>query len=469
MLTAKRIGLIAAFTAILASSTLLTPVGAGAETLTEALSKAYSTNPQLLSERAGQRSTDEEVPQALSNWRPTVTVTGEASKLRTDSNTSTTERDPRSLELAISQPLFRGGRTLAETRRAESNVNAGRAQLTSTEQSVLLSAVRVYMNVVRDLAVLDLNRNNEQRLQRQLQAARDRFRVGEITRTDVAQAEARFSRATADRIQAEGAVVSARAAYRSVIGDLPGTLVKPQPQLDLLPANEDEAHRQAEERNPDVERARFRAEAAKHNIDLVRGELLPSLSLKGSVSTEEDTTARGSERDVGEVLATLTVPLYEAGDVYSRLRAAKETMAQRQEDLDDARRTARQTSATAWNSLQTTRAAVRSFEAEVRASEIALEGVQREALVGSRTVLDVLDAEQELLDAKVNLVRSERDELVARFELLAAIGSLTAQDLRLPVTLYDAGKNYRDVRGKWFGSDKPEPRPLSGPALKAAP
>ena len=204
-----RASFFAAVTAILAASTLLTPL-ASAETLTEALSKAYGSNPQLLSQRAALRATDEEVPQALSNWRPTVTATGEGSKLRSKSNTSTTERDPRTLELEVKQPLFRGFRTLAETRRAEANVRAGRAQLTSTEQAVLLGAVRAYMNVVRDLAVLDLNRNNEMRLQRQLQAARDRFRVGEITRTDVAQAEARYSRATADRIQARLAFLEAK-------------------------------------------------------------------------------------------------------------------------------------------------------------------------------------------------------------------------------------------------------------------
>lgn len=458
MVPFKSFASIAVLTAVLLGSTAFTaPVGA--ETLVEALAKAYTTNPQLQAQRAGQRATDEEVPQALSNWRPSVTVTGEAGKTKTDNESSSTERNPQTLEFEISQPLYRGGRTVAETRRAEANVLAGRQQLLSSEQQVLLSAVRAYMNVVRDLAVLDLNRNNEQRLQRQLQAARDRFRVGEITRTDVAQAEARLARATADRIQAEGVVVNSRAAYRSVVGDMPGTLARPEPAL-ALPVDEAEAQKQAEARNPDVERARFRAHAARHNINLVRGELLPTLNLTGTISKEEDSTARGSQREVGEVQATLTIPLYEGGDVYSRLRAAKETMAQRQEDYDDARRTAVQTATSAWNSLQTARAAVRSFQSEVRASEIALEGVQREALVGSRTVLDVLDAEQELLDAKVALVRSERDELVARFELLSAIGSLTAQELKLPVEAYDAEKNYRDVRGQWFGAGKPEGKPL---------
>lgn len=455
MLPVKRFCQIAATTACLVASTVLTPVGAAAETLTEALSRAYGTNPQLLAQRAGLRATDEEVSQALSFWRPTVKIIGEASKLRTDSNTSTTERDPRTVDFEVSQPLYRGGRTIAQTRRAEANIGAGRAQLSSTEQTILFGAVQAYMNVVRDIAVLDLNKNNEQRLERQLQAARDRFRVGEITRTDVAQAEAALAGATAARVQAEGSLIASRAAYRSVIGDLPGTLVKPDPSLNL-PTSEAEALKLAETNSPDVERARFRTIAARHNINLVRGELLPSLNVTGTVSKEEDSTARGSSRDVGEVLAKLTIPLYEAGDVYSRMRAAKETMAQRQEDLDDARRTATQAAASAWNSLQTARAAVRSLQSQIRANEIALEGVQREALVGSRTVLDVLDAEQALLTSKVNLVRSERDELVARYQVLSAVGNLTARELQLQVQLYDSEKNYREVRDKWIGAGKPD-------------
>jgi outer membrane protein len=439
--------------AVLAVSLISGPVHA--ESLTEALSKAYTTNPQLQSERAGLRATDEEIPQALANWRPTVTFTGEKGKQRIDQNTSTTERNPSTLEFEVTQPLFRGGRTISDTRRAEAVIKAGRAQLKSTEQGVLLAAVRAYMNVVRDLAVLELNRNNEQRLQRQLQAAQDRFQVGEITRTDVAQAEARLARATADRIQAEGAAVNSRATYRSVIGDAPGTLSKPGEVMDL-PVNEQESQSAAEKRNPDVVNARFLAESARHNIGLIRGELLPSVDLTGTLSKREDSASRGSQRDVAEITATLTVPLYQAGDVYSRLRAAKESLNQRFENLDNARRTALELGTSAWNTLQTERAAVRSFQAEVRASAIALEGVEREALVGSRTVLDVLDAEQELLDAKVNLVRSERDEIVARFGLKSAVGALTARQLKLPVPLYDELKNADNVRDKWFGAGKSE-------------
>ncbi|MDX1485796.1 MAG: TolC family outer membrane protein [Alphaproteobacteria bacterium] len=428
---------------------------ASAETLREALAKAYSTNPELLSERANLRAVDEGVPQALANWRPTVTVTGDTAYEKIDTQSSTSTRHPSSVELSVRQPLYRGGRTDAQTRQAEAEVLAGRARLLSREQEVLLSATRAYMNVVRDGAVLNLNRSNEQRVARQLQATRDRFRVGEITRTDVAQAEARLARARADRIQAEGVLLNAREAYRRVIGDVPGKLDAPDFKLDL-PASADESRALSKQNNPNVLNARHLETAARFNVRRIRGELLPEVNLRGSLIAEHETTGNDTRRNTAEVMAELTVPLYQQGGVYSRVREARQGLAQRREDLEEAERAAVEAAASAWNALQTARAAVRSFQAEVRANEIALDGVQREALVGSRTVLDVLDAEQELLDAKVNLVRSQRDELVARFELISAVGSLTARELKLPVELYDAERYYRQVRGRWFGTDVPE-------------
>jgi TolC family type I secretion outer membrane protein len=436
----------------LLSMTALAITGpASAESLRDALAKAYATNPELLSERANLRAVDEGVPQALSNWRPTVTLSGDAGYEKVDT-TSSSVRHPKSVELTVSQPIYRGGRTVNETRQAEQDVLAGRARLHSREQGVLLSATSAYMAVVRDEAVLRLNRANEQRVARQLQATQDRFRVGEITRTDVAQAEARLARARADRIQAEGVVLNSREAYRRVIGVAPGKLAKPKIKL-ALPANADESRTLGRDNNPDVVNARHREAAARHEVRRIRGELLPSVNLRGSLSTEHETSGSGSNRRTAEVVAELTVPLYQKGSVYSRVREARQVLSQRAEDLETARRVAIEAAASAWNSLQTARAAVRSFQAEVRANEIALDGVQREALVGSRTVLDVLDAEQELLDAKVNLVRSERDELVARFELKSAVGGLTALELKLPVEIYDAERNYRGVRNRWFGGD----------------
>jgi len=440
----------AALIAVLILLSMTAP--ASAESLRDALAKAYATNPELLSERANLRAIDEGVPQALSNWRPTVTLSGDAASEKIDSSGSSSTRHPKSIELSVTQPIYRGGRTVYETREAESEVLAGRARLHSREQGVLLSATRAYMNVVRDEAVLRFNRVNEQRVARQLQATQDRFRVGEITRTDVAQAEARLARAKADRIQAEGVLVNSREAYRRVIGVAPGKVSKPKIKL-VLPANADESRALGKDNNPDVVSARHSETAARHNVRKIRGELLPSVNLRGNLSTEHETSGAGSNRRTAEVIVELTVPLYQQGSVYSQVREARQVLSRRSEELETAQRAAIEAAAIAWNSLQTARAVVQSFQAEVRANEIALDGVQREALVGSRTVLDVLDAEQELLDAKVNLVRSERDELVARFELKSAVGGLTALDLKLPVQIYDPEGNYRRVRNRWFGGD----------------
>lgn len=435
---------------LLALVSVATP--AAAESLREALAMAYSTNPQLLSERASLRATDEGVSQALSNWRPTISLNGDAGYEQIDSTGPTNYRHPKSAELSVSQPIYRGGRTVNQVHQAEAEVLAGRARLHSTEQTVLLSATRAYMNVVRDEAVLRLNRANEQRLERQLQATRDRFRVGEITRTDVAQAEARLAGAKADRIQAEGVLVNSREAYRRVIGVAPGKLAKPAIKLSQ-PANADEARTLGMTASPDVLNARYREDSARYSVETIRGELLPSVSLLGTLSTDHDATVSSTNRNTTQLMAQLTVPLYQKGGVYSRVREARQILGQRTEELETARRAAAEAAANAWNSLETARAAVRSFQAQVRANEIALDGVQREALVGSRTVLDVLDAEQELLDAKVNLVRSETEDLVAQFELKAAVGGLTASGLKLPVKIYDPEDYYRRVRNRWFGGD----------------
>ncbi|MBT4007008.1 MAG: TolC family outer membrane protein [Rhodospirillales bacterium] len=406
---------------------------AGAETIIESLAKAYATNPELLSQRAALRAVDEEIPQALANWKPTIEITGETGVEQVDSNTSTATRHPKTGTLSITQPLFRGFRTLSETRRAKARVASQQANLHATEQSLLIKAVGAYMNVVRDKAVLELNQRNERRVARQLQAAKDRFQVGEITQTDVAQAEARHAGAKADLIRAQGTYVSVIANYKRIIGDAPGTLKQPTLKLEL-PSNSEEAISLAENINPNVIQAHYNVLSAEHNIGLIRGELFPELELEGTYTKEENTSSSVTKRDTAELMAKLTIPLYQAGDVYSRLRASKETAIQRREELDNAKRVAIEGAATSWIKLQTARAIVDSFRAEVRANKIALDGVQREALVGSRTVLDVLDAEQELLDSRVSLVRSEREELVARFELKQSVGTLTAENLQLPVT-----------------------------------
>ena len=318
------------------------------------------------------------------------------------------------------------------------------------EQQVLLDAVKAYVDVFRSQAVLELRKNNEQVLKRQLEATSDRFQVGEITRTDVNQAEARLAKATADRIQAEGDLVSARATYRNVIGEVPGSLDPPNMELNL-PTNADESIKLAVAQNPDVVSAEFDELASKNAVSKIKAELLPSVSLSGTASRSLNASSEKTQLDSYTAKLTLSVPLYQSGSVFSRLRSARQTASQRRREIDKARRDATETATRAWETLQTSRARIASFKSQINASQVALEGVQREASVGSRTVLDVLDAEQELLDAKVSIVGAQRDEIVAKFELKSAIGEMTATQLALPVTAYDSLKHYNDVRLKLFG------------------
>lgn len=452
----------------------LAPGGrAAAESLNEALVQAYLNNPTLRAERAGLRATDEAVPQALSGWRPTVRLSGRAGHDITDNRAAvfggprTQETDPTNFDLEIRQPVFRGLRTVSSTREAENRVLAGRARLASTEQSVLFQAVTAFMDVVRDQAVLELNISNERVLRRQLEATRDRFEVGELTRTDVSQAESRVSRATAQRVASEGDLASSRATYERVIGAMPGRLVQPDVAL-ALPATLEAATASSEADNPDVIFARFTADAASQRIKVVRGELLPELNVVGRVERSKET---GSPRNMSEsasVTAELTVPIYQSGSVQSRVREAKQVFGQRRVQVEEARRQAIEGAIQAWESLQSARAQIRAFQSQVTATAVALEGVRQEAEVGARTVLDVLDAEQEFLDAQVNLVRAQRDEIVAQYQLLSAVGRLTARDLGLEIEIYDETEHYERVRGKWFGLG-PGRVDSGGPTMESEP
>ncbi len=429
---------------------------ARALTLEEALSAAYEENPTLRAARAQLRSVNEQVPQELSNWRPTVTVNSAVGQEFTSSSfdneqSSTTPLDA---EVVVQQPLYRGGRTIAGTRRAENDIRAERQRLKSTEQDVLFDGVASYMDVWRDEAVLRLTINNEQVLTRQLEASQDRFSVGEITRTDVAQSEARLAQATADRIQAEGNLAASRAAFREVIGLEPVSLQRP-PTLEIIPSNLSDTVTAARVQNPDVQAAEFAERSARDEVRVRIGELLPSVALEGSVSRSEDLDGSSRERDTAQILAQVTVPIYQSGFVYSRVREAKQVVGQRRLEIDEARRRAEQESVSAWERLTTARAQIESFTSQVRSNEIALEGVRQENAVGARTILDILDAEQELLDSQVELVRSERDEVVASYEVLNAVGRLTATEIALPVEIYDAESDYGSVKDKWFGTSAP--------------
>ncbi len=434
---------------------------AHAQSITEALTAAYRNNPTLLGQRARLRATDERVPQALSNWRPSVEITGTAglSGITTKGGAvggSTSlggqHVEPRGVGVTLTQPLFRGGRTIAATSNAENTVRAERARLVKTEQDVLLSATTAFLDVYRDEAVVKLNVNNEEVLKRQLEATRDRFDVGEITRTDVHQAEARLARAVANRVQAEGDLEASRAAYEKVVG-VPSPRNLKAPELPAgLPDSEDAALKAAAVNNPDVVSAEFDRLAQLDTVDQVRGELLPEVNVSTGVSRNLESSIEDRRVDIAEVKLNLTVPLYQKGAVYSRLREAKQTAAERTHAVDKARRDAVESATRAWESLATARARVKAFKSQIDANIVALEGVEREAQVGSRTVLDVLDAEQELLDSRVNHVRAQRDEVVAIFQLRTAIGQMTAREMKLPADLYDPMNHYDEVRDKWFGT-----------------
>jgi len=418
-------------------------------TLQEALAAAYTNNPTLLAQRARLRESDEGVPQALSGWRPTVQFTGSAGAQRTEvtGGGPPVTLTPRTLDLNVTQPIYSGGRTAASTSQAENTVRSTRALTLATEQQVMLGAVTAYFDVVQDQAVLELSINNEQVLRRQLEATQDRFRVGEVTRTDVSQAEATLATATATRVQAEGTLQNVRANFERFIGEPPG-LLEPPTERPVLPTSRAEAATLAARNNPNVVSAQFAEAAARDAVGVVRGQLLPQISIVGDLNKGQETATQFQNRTINSssIIARMTMPLYEGGQVYSQTRQANETVGERRSQIDDQRRQAVQTAQSDWETLQANRAQVEALKVSVRANEVAAEGVQQEALVGARTVLDVLTAEQTLFTSRVGLVQAQHNEAVAEFSVSADIGRLTALDLNLPVQPYDFDKHYKAVR-----------------------
>ena len=423
-----------------------------AQTLNEALATAYETNPTLRAQRAQLRATDEGLPEARAGWRPTVTAEGQAGVGTVDFGAGAEDLQPLAYGLYASQPLYRGGRTSAGTSRANNIIRAERARLASVEQAILLGAATVYMDVARDSTVLELNIRNEQVLARELNATEDRFRVGELTLTDVAQARARLAGAVAGRIQAEGNLQASRAEYLRIIGRA-AELPQPPPALEGLPLSIGETQNFSDENNPDIVTAQHLQQAAEDDIRFARGEMLPTLSLNGQVEHREDFSSAGSESDSAQLLAQLSIPLYQGGAPSARVRRAKQVAGQRRIQLDETRRAVRAQATGSWETLAVARARVSQFESQVEANKTALEGTREQARVGSRILLDVLNAEQELLDAQVSLEVAKRDSFVAGLQVLASIGRLTARDLRLDVEYYDESAYYSDVKGKLGGTD----------------
>jgi outer membrane protein len=434
-----------------------------AQTLTQALAEAYNTNPQLLAQRALLRATDEQVPQALSGWRPTVNVTGQLGGARSGFTTASTLVPTtrmstystfyqNSLNLQVTQPVYSGGRTVAQTRQAVNTVQSTRAQTLAVETSVFQAVAQAYLDVVRDQALVEVNRNNVAVLRKQLEATQDRFRVGEVTRTDVAQAESSLAQAIGTLTAADGQLRQSQAEYVRVVGHAPGRLLLPR-ERPALPVTREEALSLAATANFNVISANFAELAARDNIDVVRGQLLPQISLVGGLlrSFAPSITLNGSLEQEASITAQMTMPLYEGGAIYSQTRQAQQTVGQRRSQVDDARRSSVQTATAAWETLKAARASIGSFAAAVRAAQIALEGIQQEALVGTATTLDVLIQNQQLLSTQQQLIVAEHDAALAEYNVAAAIGRLIAPELHLPVQLYDMERHYKEVKNKWIG------------------
>lgn len=427
---------------------------ATAETLREALAAAYRTNPELDAERARLRATDEKVSQAHAAFRPQINADGSVTfdhQRTSPPSGNDGSVYPKSMAVSLSQPIFRGFRTIGQLREAEALVRAGREGLRNVEQGVLLEGVTVYMNVVRDQSIVKLNENNVNVLSRELRATQDRFNVGEVTRTDVAQARSRRSVSVSSLELARANLKTSRGEYQRVIGFPPGRLTDPVVPRERIPKSLEQAVEIAFKENPTIIGALYREEASRHVITQIRGQLLPEVSVEATHRKQFDVPGATDDRTGTTVVGRLSVPIYTGGLVSSRVREAKHEHVGRLQDIEQFRVQIRSLVIGAWSQLEAARAQLISAKTRVEANRTALQGVREEERVGQRTLLDVLNAEQELLNSEVDLVANRRTEVVSAYTLLARIGRLTAEELALNSVVYDPTVHYNEVRRRWWG------------------
>jgi outer membrane protein len=456
-----------------------------AETLQQALTDAYLINPVLNSERARLRATDEQVALAKAGLRPFISGSGDVGFMHTRTVTprvppttievpqamgppvpvvipgsggvSNATTHPRGVAVQLTQPLFEGFQNLNAIRGAKSTVQAARESLRGVEQTALLDAVTAYVNVVRDAAIVRLRENDVTVLTEQLKATKDRFDVGEVTRTDVAQAEARRSEALSTLAAAQANLKTSNAAYEQIIGHPPGKLETPPSILALLPSSLDDAMTLGDGENPIILAAIYQEETSLYAVQQIMGEMLPTATIQAQYSHRFDPSQQVSETETTTVTGRVDVPFYQGGGVAARVRQAKETNNQLKKEVEDARLRVHADVLSSWGILQSSGAAIASAQAAVDANKIALTGVREEEKVGQRTTLDVLDAQRELLNSQIGLVTALRDRVVAEYSLYAAIGRMDAQTLGLPVPYYDPLEHYDIVKNKWFGLRPPTP------------
>lgn len=438
------------------------PAAASAEALPEALAKAYQTNPQLNAERARQRATDENVPQALAGYRPQIVASLSAGlqavrNLLPDNTIQTATLKPWIIGVTVTQTLFNGFRTANGVRAAELQVQSGREALRNVGQGVLLDAVTAYTNVLANQSLVEAQRSNVAFLRETLSVTQRRLNAGDVTPTDTAQAEARLNRGLADLNAAEVALAVSQATYAQVIGNAPSALRAAEVVDRYLPKSREDAMTMAIREHPAVMAAGFDVDVASTNIRVAEGALLPSASLQGSASRSRnnDPTLGTFAEDQASIVANVTAPLYDGGQAASQTRQAKEVTAQSRSVLDQVRNQARTAAISAWVAHEGAKIAVSASESEVKAATVALQGVQREAAGGQRTTVDVLNSQADLIQAKARLIGAQRDRVIASYTLLSAVGHLDVKTLSLNTPDYLPEVHYQQVRDAWHGLRTP--------------
>jgi outer membrane protein len=439
---------------------------APAETIGGALIKSYLNNPDINAQRASVRASDEGMPQANAGYLPTVqanlnagvnSVYSQDAGFGVPANVTTL---PRGYGVTVQENLFNGNKTFNTVRKAESTVLGQREQLRFTEENTLLNALTYYMNVMRDTATLELNKSNVEVLKEQLRQTRDRFNVGEVTRTDVAQAEAALAQSQANYLLSENALQGSISSYRQTIGDQPRRLSPVTPVFRLLPTTLTQAVAISQVESPAITAYLHGVDVALLNVKISEAALYPSVNIQGSLTKAFDVQSLpgGSKELIGTLVGNVNIPIYDGGATYSSIRQAKEQVSQQEQTADSQRDKVRQAVVAAWFANQNAPAVVRAAKAQVQAAEVALEGVREEAKVGQRTTLDVLNAQQTLLQARVSLVDAEHDQVVYSYTLLSNIGRLSVKTLGLSVAEYDPRVHFDQVKSKQFGVRTPDGR-----------
>lgn len=441
-------------TGLLMTTSLCLASTAQAEDIFQVLSQTYNSNPTLQAERAYVRSIDENVAIAKSGYRPNLSLDGGyrdgENKIKKgvgnggDYNNLTGSAN-------VSQPVFSGFSTVNSVKAADKTVKAAQNNLANVEQNVLLEASTAYLDVLQNRAIVELQKNNEELLKKKLDETLERFKVGEVTRTDVSQARARHSQAISDRIASEGTLQASIATYIELIGSEPEELTEPTQMKSFLPESYDQALEIALNNSYTIKQAQNLYAAKGYEVYANTGALFPTVSLDGTVGRNKaEQGGIKTTTDNAEWGVNLSIPLYTGGATRAKIRQSKYQKWQAQEGVLEAKRSVKSAVQSAWEYMKSNESQLQAIAAQIKANAVALDGVQKEEALGNRTILDVLDAYQELLNSKVNDVKARRTYYVSAMSLLASMGKMTAQDLKLDVELYNADEYYQETKDKWL-------------------